>query len=259
MDALRATDLWRDVHQRAEEINRLLAAFDDEDGWTTVREDGDGNRTQYRAEEDLGTHSFKVEGVIEAPLMRVAACLYEVELFHHWFPMLKQSRELATLSRFHKVAAVEINVPFPFVANRETVCDAYGVNLLEQSKVIIVLKTIDEHPLVDIPPPASGIVRCDIHVGGFLIEPLARGRSRFRMMSNVDPKVSYLPKSMLNWFTQKLIHYIVVFIGQVASKAKADDPEEDDDYDRAIQSNRPVYGFIEEMIRSYFEQHEEEE
>jgi len=69
--------------------------------------------------------------------------------------LTQSSTELGSLSRFHKVCAMEISVPWP-VANREAVVDCFGVDLLEQHKFVVFMKSVDQHPKIAIPAVKDG-------------------------------------------------------------------------------------------------------
>jgi len=50
---------------------------------------------------------------------------------------------------------MEISVPWP-VANREAVVDCFGVDLLEQHKFVVFMKSVDQHPKIAIPAVKDG-------------------------------------------------------------------------------------------------------
>eukprot|EP00466_Bigelowiella_natans_P007937 jgi/Bigna1/82417/fgenesh1_pg.92_\ len=82
--------------------------------------------TWYRREEGSKTYTFMVQGPFDPPLINLA-----VDLFHNWFPFLKSSKELKTVSRFHKQIQVTVKAPWP-IWDREVLADCFGVNNLRE-------------------------------------------------------------------------------------------------------------------------------
>jgi START domain len=232
------------VRRKAADTRELLDFFEDEDDWQVMREKN-GVRTLYRPEESSGTHSFKVSGEIHAPMTSIVAVLYEIDLFHHWFPKLKFSRELTLLSRYHKLIHLEIDIPWP-ISNREVVADAYGVDMLEDNKIAIFLRSIDEHPLVQLPEANPHCVRAEIIRGGFIIEPLSPNSCELHFMLNVDAKIPVLPYWAINSVVGKLIH---VLHGFIANAAQFD---EDSSYAERVRKNRDMYGHVEKLVAEHF-------
>jgi hypothetical protein len=163
-----------------------------------------------------------------------------------WFPLLKESEELKLVSRFRKIVRIEVSTPWP-LQNRESVADCYGVDMLEENKIVIFVRSVDAFPGVAIPDNSDRVVRTVIHIGGFLVTMISPTACHFRMMINVDPKLPVLPYAVLNWFTGKVLHYIIKQLRR-AALFDAESP-----YAARMRANRAVYGYVEQTLRDHFE------
>lgn len=270
LERLEADEMVAEVLSRVEVSLRQLKEFTSDDGWTLTRGGGE-NATFYRAEEDVGTHSFKCRGVINAPLVNVCAVLLETHLYKLWFPMTRESSTLAYPSRYRKVARVVTKAMWP-VADRETVVEGYGVDMLERHMILVNVRSVDEYPGVDIPPCPSSMVRAEVLFGGFLIEPLSRNSCRLQFMTNVDAKLPVIPYAMQNFFQGKIIHVIVSSIEKMATSFHPDaDGFSDDElashkkknkkfsgtdspYVACMRENEAVYKYIADSFEGFFKE-----
>jgi len=152
-DWLKRLDADKDIAQAVDKANfgeEVLQMFQRSDGekWTMVR-DKEQVTTWYREEQDSKTLTFLVQGPIDPPLINLAACLYEVDMYSSWFPFLKRAVELDTVSRFHKHVHITVKAPWP-VWDREVFADCYGVNCLHDGELLICLR-----PLLEKYPPGG--------------------------------------------------------------------------------------------------------
>jgi len=141
--------------EKALMAQKVLRMFEraDEQKWTLVR-DKESVKTWYQAEEDTKTFTFLVQGPIDPPLINLSACLYEVDMFHNWFPFLKSAEELRTVSRFHKQIRVVVKAPWP-IWNREVLADCFGVNRLYDGELMVILRELPEQDLIGLSVPGS--------------------------------------------------------------------------------------------------------
>jgi len=108
------------------------------------------------------------------------------------------------------------------------------------NKVIINVKSIKESKHCTIPETPSDCCLIQMHLGGFLIEPLSPEKCRLSFMVNIDPQMG-LP-SLLNWFAGKLIHLLLSRM-RTASKFGPDS-----EYAKRIKNNPKTYEFINQRI-----------
>ncbi len=74
------------IAAESEEVNTLKKSLESKIGWT-LSYDGAQTKVWYRKEAGTASHSMLVEGEIEAPLLNLAALLYEAEFVYRtaWF------------------------------------------------------------------------------------------------------------------------------------------------------------------------------
>lgn len=118
--------------------------------------------------------------------------------------------------------------------------------MLEENKVFIIIKPLDPAIALDHPVNNSdGVVRARVIRGGFLIEPLSENQCRFYLIFNFDAYLAVLPIWLLNWFTGKLVHYIVV---RLRRAVHFDDKSE---YPARIKRDPDFYNYVEEIVRQH--------
>jgi len=144
----------------------LLRELSSVEGWTECAK-SDTTRTYYRKEEGVAAHSFKVSGIVDCELMDLFAVIYEADLYQEWFPFMKTTTELATLSRFHKLVHATINCPWP-LTDRDFVLEAVGVDNTEKGRVLINIHSItpDARLRTTVPPPVSAPAAADAPEAG---------------------------------------------------------------------------------------------
>lgn len=181
-----------------------------------VKQDNEKFRAMYRA--GLGgtaIHTITVDGYVDAPL---DACLYvsfETSLYPIGFPE----------SRFHKlttdyckrirlgeqVALLRAKLAWP-LSDRELLLHFSVLEYYEDDLIIVLLNSVSEkenfHKEVDgfsideIPKPGNAL-RVDF-VGGVAFQKISDNRSFLRLILDVDIKISYVPKTVVNFVTGKL-------------------------------------------------------
>jgi len=231
--------LYKDILRQVQESNALLAELASNDGWTMVRDYG-GTQTLIRKEEGKDLFSFKVVGEVDAPLLNITAVIYEIDLYPKWFPCCRASEELCVVSRFHKQCTVTMDIPLSL--SRFLVLDGYGVDVSERQQLIINVKSIRESKHCKLPSTPSDCCLIQMHLGGFLVEPISREKCRLSFMVNVDPQMDYISPWILNWFAGKLIHLLLSRM-RTASKFGPDS-----EYAKRIKMNPVIYEFINQRV-----------
>jgi len=136
------------THRITQELKQVCKDFESAEGWTFKSWKSDNDQCLYRLEED-GTHSFRVEGFVDAPLFNLLALVYEFDLFPLWFPLLKTAEEIAVPSRFSKFARIVAWAPWP-MADRECVLRGYG-DVYDGDSVAIFAKDAVPADLINTP------------------------------------------------------------------------------------------------------------
>ena len=79
-DNIESNEKLMKVQRASQEINNLMREFESTEGWTLKSSTSSDDDVWYRWEEDSGTHSFRVEGFVHAPLFNILALIYEFDL-----------------------------------------------------------------------------------------------------------------------------------------------------------------------------------
>ena len=103
IEALKDSETYVLVEERAEATTRLLLELQQETGWKLMKESS-GCKTYFRQEEALSTMSFRVNKVVNRPMMQVLPVIAEVDLYKTWFPMMKETYDIKELSRSRTTA-----------------------------------------------------------------------------------------------------------------------------------------------------------
>eukprot|EP00002_Diphylleia_rotans_P027324 TRINITY_DN5472_c0_g1_i1.p1 TRINITY_DN5472_c0_g1~~TRINITY_DN5472_c0_g1_i1.p1 ORF type:complete len:318 (-),score=43.86 TRINITY_DN5472_c0_g1_i1:292-1245(-) len=228
---------------------RLLSTFESSDGWQLFYEN-DGIKTWYQGVEGNPAYSFKIEGMVNAPLINVVSICYEVDMFSNWIPRLgpyglKVAKELSKISRVSKIVYLDIAVPWP-IADRDIAMIGKGTDImLETGHIILTLKSLTEYPGVEFPVLANGTVRAECHFGGFLLSPISQEQTMLRMMFNIDPKLSYTPYWLLNWTLKQFAHFAFQLLRTQAENVRGTP------YEKRIQENPDPYAVTQERVDAF--------
>jgi len=238
------SSLNKDILQKVKESNALLTELGSNNGWTMVRNLG-GVQTLIRKEEGKDIFSFKVVGEVDSSALNITALIYEIDLFPNWFPCCRASKDLCSVSRFHKQCTVTIDIPFSL--GRFLILDGYGVDVSERNQLIINIKSIRESKHCTLPETPADACLIQMYLGGFLIEPLTRDKSRVSFIVNVDPQMDYISPYLLNWFAGKLIHLLLSRMRSYANFGS------DSEYAKRIKSNPAVYAYVQQRLEQLFQ------
>eukprot|EP01028_Stygiella_incarcerata_P012121 TRINITY_DN7289_c0_g2_i1.p1 TRINITY_DN7289_c0_g2~~TRINITY_DN7289_c0_g2_i1.p1 ORF type:complete len:386 (+),score=129.66 TRINITY_DN7289_c0_g2_i1:71-1159(+) len=245
------------IRSECDEIRRLLGSLESEDGWTKQK-DSDGIRVLYRHEEGSSTHSLRVDAVMECPVLNLACCINELDLFVEWVPFLRASRRLAQLSRARQLGHFRMGLPWPF-SDRDAVVYGYGVDLLkEHNRIVIFTKSVVDYEGLEfipaelestkeqIPDEDKKVVRMQVHMAGIILEVIDEGRTRLLGIMNADPQMAWVPYWLLNFIARNVIHVLIRRLRKRAASLHGTSHEE-----RLIQ-NKEVYGFLRNRLREVY-------
>lgn len=243
IDSFTSEPEYVDLMDRVEKIDLMLGMIYDDSDWITIRSD-EHSKTFYRMDSASSTMTFKVEGLLDVSLFKLAAVLYEVDYFNTWFPFMKRSETIAVPSMYRKIGLTEQSIPWPF-SNRDMVFNAFGVDDLDKHSFMIYLESLNSSDIYEIPAPVGSAVRCDLKVGGFHIQYVSPESTRVSGVFNVDPKLDFIPTSLINWVSGKIVHWFLYYIAK-AAQFDLDDPT--DVYTAAIKANPRFYDHIKGIL-----------
>jgi hypothetical protein len=136
-------------------------------------------------------------------------------------------------------------LPFP-VSNREAFITGYAIDDLTVNKrVVIVAKSVQESDVLPAavrrPPVTRGNVRADLKVGGFLIQLIGETKCKVSFIMNVDPHLHYVPPSLINFVSGRLMW---VLLRQMASAAKKSQDPKSKYRERMNGSAKEIYEYF---------------
>jgi len=258
-------------------IEMLREDAEKDSSWETQKSFSFGGRDQtkiyYKTMENDTKLILRVDQAIKREmLVPVLATLNESQLYASWLPSwtmpkLKFSRteKLDQRGRCSQLLLVTVECPWPF-STREVVLDALAFDDIDESGVVAVLLNScdceDDERVPAIDNKFGQCTRVDFH-GGFLFRAIpsegeawkkAREKHEDEMIVsfifNIDPKISYVPVSVIQFITRTVIGTLWGMFMKIASKVKNGEMKE---HAEAIQSKRLVlYDWVDERVKSMF-------
>ena len=258
-------------------IEMLREDAEKDSSWETQKSFSFGGRDQtkiyYKTTENDTKLILRVDQAIKREmLVPVLATLNESQLYASWLPSwtmpkLKFSRteKLDQRGRCSQLLLVTVECPWPF-STREVVLDALAFDDIDESGVVAVLLNScdceDDERVPAIDHKFGQCTRVDFH-GGFLFRAIpsegeawkkAREKHEDEMIVsfifNIDPKISYVPVSIIQFITRTVIGTLWGMFMKIASKVKNGEMKE---HAEAIQSKRLVlYDWVDERVKSMF-------
>lgn len=147
------------------------------------------------------TVTIKFETELEANIVDIVSLIYETGKYPMWFPFCSAADILNQPGKAKKLVYMISSIPV--IANRDFLIYGFGINQMAEDRSILILcRSIEE---------SSGIfkeeyrkkshsknVRGIIKVFGFKVSHLGANKVRVKGLMNFDPKVKFLPQSLIN-------------------------------------------------------------
>lgn len=247
-------DMCKVAVQCEEAINDLLSAS--HEGWT---KQGENHRkydtTIYYKVEDGGKMSCLLETPIPRSLLVPLVCvLQECDLYTDWAPSWKRppvgltkTKKLATQGKANFLMQIAVGIPWPF-ATREAILSTVVVDEIERNGYFCVrLHNDDDHAAA--PALEDGIKRVDFN-GFLLFRPHVSESSDESMILVsfklfVDPHLTGVPASLINFATRTAIGEVWAMLLHVAEEVQSGDRPL---HQEAVESNPKLYSFIQERV-----------
>ncbi|OEH75509.1 hypothetical protein cyc_03420 [Cyclospora cayetanensis] len=182
-------------------LNRVLAqtahpllASERPGTWKEVINDGQQLRIALRNYDDNPEKlSFKIEGIVAAPLLCILSVLNEVDHFINWVPYFTRPFKLGLrkvdnqrLGRVDQMVHLHIDFPWPFTS-RDACFEVFAVDDFERnSQIVVKMITLDQkyktpRQNMDIPAPARRVERIIVD-GSLVIRPIGRDSSLLSLL-----------------------------------------------------------------------------
>lgn len=141
---------------------------------------------------------------------------------------------------------MRFHAPWP-ISPRDICLYGYGVDMLEESNsVAILVRSCTPQDPHDHPSIPRGTVRASTKYAGFLLTPQTESTTIVRTMTNSDPKIDYVPYTLLNLVTKHLAPYFFTMLRtQAVACTTAGSP-----YNQRIQTN-PIYEDMRKMLERF--------
>jgi hypothetical protein len=240
----------KQIENEVKEVTNLIDELNNNEGWTLVKE-VDDIKTFYRHEPSTPVHSIKMQGIIDCPALNIMAVMNEHSLYHKWIPLINEVCLIKQLSNYRKVIYLNANLPWP-LAPRDAVMYGYGVDYLEEETIVVMIRSCVEDDLppqdAHLIPPPENFTRVDTKFAGVLLRPLSETSTYVTMMSNTDPKFTYIPYALLNWATKQLSF---TMWSTLVERAKTIGME-GNEYEKLMQDKPELYANIQQKLDVYF-------
>jgi len=187
-------------------IKQIVIDIENEKGWTTQKST-EGYTIKYKTG-GSDVASLKIEGIMDVPLQNLLALIYELDLYNQWLPFMKVTTELKAINKGVKISYMRLNIPPP-LSDRETLIIGFGADRFKiNGTVLVMAKSIDgdmdiikDHE-VTLPANRSNTLLA-MNVACFEYTPLGPEKVKMRAIVNIDPKIGWIPNSMISWILRQ--------------------------------------------------------
>lgn len=229
---------------------KILHEMEDEHGYCLERVKNNFD-VKYKSVkgERLG---LKMEGIVNVSLFNFLALINEPEGYTKWMPFCSQARLVKQINRATKSFYIKCSLPPP-ICGREMYGYGGGFDRLQKNgSILLVSKSINldhgaQQRLGLNIPSKSKTTRMEMEYMGVELYPIGPGQPKMKMVLKFDPKIKYLPLSFVNWHVRKLGH---IFVDRIVSRASN---FKGSLWERKIQENRELYGFLEERFNQFLQ------
>jgi len=231
-----------DLEKKCEQLRGLKVLMNETEGWDIARE-ADDWKTEYKPDPEKGFHNFRVSGVTDLDLFKIAAVCLETELFYNWLPFCTESNVIARTAELGRLGQFIFGLWWP-LEDRELILDAFGCDSSVDGDILVFAQSITEHPLYTIPQTPQGKSRIYMIQAGFYFKCLENGKVKLVIVAQVDPGVPYVPQFLLNFISGKAMHLLPQEL------VKAANFDEDSEYAERIRNNPKLYDRARAVVSS---------
>lgn len=174
----------------------------DKEGYTKVK----GSSLNFATRITGKTVTLRFEKEFEVNIINLVSIIYEVNYYNKWYPFCHVSETVNQPGKAKK--CVYMVVEIPIIKDRDFLVYGFGINRLRENGTILILcRGIEAN---------SGIferefkqkqnekyVRGEIIIFGFEIKVVTTEKIVVRGLCNVNPKISFIPQSIINYVSEK--------------------------------------------------------
>lgn len=238
------SDEFRKILNDVKELDHFTRSLDNDDGWT-LSYDGTKTKVWYRKEKGNATHTMRISGLIRAPLLNLAALLYEADLYSELLWFIQKSEILAEPTQLRRAAHFRLFSPWPLYP-REVAVYGFAVDGLDEDNCILVYsRSLKDSDNIKSPEVSPKVVRANILFSGYELKPDTPSTTHVRFIFNVDPLLPYVPPALINWASRTLCRWSLY---AMESRARTLPPA----YAKR-QNERPIYEWFDSRLKTYWD------
>lgn len=239
-------------------------------------------------DDDCSKLTCRIETPIEASLLvPLMAVFNESELYETWMPRfnvwpaakvgVRESKKLQDQpARGAQVVQVTVDMPRPFISDREVVFESYAVDDIDAQGLIFLKGTSlevgdhyyhhdDKDESLHVPPPLPGIKRLDFECGWVIRRcpddhpALRKSKHKYpakehllllSLTQYVNAYVDWVPQWLINFFTRTALSGQWKSLLQVATDVKEGKRP---DHAECIRNKQELYGWVNGRIQAMFD------
>eukprot|EP00917_Polyrhabdina_sp_WS-2016_P014932 GHVP01032584.1.p1 GENE.GHVP01032584.1~~GHVP01032584.1.p1 ORF type:complete len:295 (+),score=59.57 GHVP01032584.1:64-885(+) len=202
--------------------------------------------------------TYRVEALIDHPLLHVLSICSETPLLTEWIPHfkmpfklgLKQAKKLDSYGRVEKLAHLDMDMPWP-MKNRDVAIDSSMVDDLENKRYNFFFRSLDpdyDCPFTPCAPPepfTKGAIRINLQ-GGVALLPKGANNEKtvIQLIFDFDTKEK-LPDAVLKWFGSAFIRGTFQKFAAACSVAHLPTTK----YYELRHNDQHLYAFCEESLK----------
>jgi len=243
------------IRQQSSECASLLHDCTSKESWEMCY-DGQSTKVHYRKEPDSPVHSVRVRGILNVDFVKLASLIYETDLYKLFWWFVRDMKEIKKLGRCEKALHGIYQIFFP-IRDREIPILGYGCDGLdEDDSFVLFFRSLREDDrdidgkVIGVPKQPSGTIRIEMKVAGMRFIPVSRNAVDMTIIANLDPKISFVPRPLLNWATRSVFRF-----GLRILESKANELHNMPHMER-MQTD-PFYEWFNSRVEDYFRSHPE--
>ena len=151
-----------------------------------------------------------METLVNASLLEVITVLSDVEQFKKWVSVITHSQVLHEVSLLRKLTCLKAELPKPF-SNRQLVVQASGHIIEDECAVVVAMSSISvgsqwlNNYQIPLSLAGKNQVMVDVKGSHAHIQPLTPNKTLVRMLFSGDPKLDYVPQTLINWAIKSIV------------------------------------------------------
>eukprot|EP01017_Pseudomicrothorax_dubius_P020382 TRINITY_DN22253_c0_g1_i1.p1 TRINITY_DN22253_c0_g1~~TRINITY_DN22253_c0_g1_i1.p1 ORF type:complete len:285 (+),score=47.52 TRINITY_DN22253_c0_g1_i1:64-918(+) len=240
----------KQVKTKYEELMRIQNVMTDSKGFTEDKI-SDTLTMYYKRGENSVT--MRLEADLDINIFNLFVLVYEADLYKSFMPFVEESQTIQKVDKTSKVVYTHVRAPYP-VKDRITCMVGFGINRIDHNgTVVLVCKSCSMAPdlveTFDLKPPeiSSKHVEVKVKLYGCEFQPISEEKTRIRVISDMDPQMTFLPEVLLQWLTRK--------VGVIACEkliAKAKDLTGTPWETRLKEDPEGIYDWIRGQVQKFF-------